>query len=87
MRTKGPGCPDRCEVALGLALAGATLAQTTTPLDVLKFEVISVDGNKLIVRDQNGTHEFTVPANFGFTVDGKKMSVSELKPGMKARRP
>lgn len=70
-------------LALGLTLTGAVLAQTTITMEVLNFEVIAVDGNKLVVRDQNGAHEVTVPPNFEFTVDGKKMSVSELKPGMK----
>ena len=69
--------------ALELALAGAPLAQTTTTVDVRNFEVISVDGNKLVVRDERGTNELTVPDDFRFTVDGKKMSVSELKAGMK----
>ena len=32
---------------------------------------------------QRGTNEYTVPDDFRFTVDGKKMSVSELKAGMK----
>jgi len=70
-------------VALGLAFAGAALAQTTTTVDVRNFEVIAVDGNRLVVRDQNGTQELTVPDDFRFTVDGKKMAVSELKAGMK----
>ena len=69
-------------VALGFAFAGAALAQTTT-VDTRNFEVISVDGNKLVFRDQRGTHELAVPDDFRFTVDGKKMAVSELKPGMK----
>ncbi len=70
-------------VALGLAFAGTPLAQTTTTQDVRNFEVISVDGNKLVARDQTGTQEYTVPDDFRFTVDGKKVPVSELKPGMK----
>jgi hypothetical protein len=70
-------------VVLGLAFAGAAMAQTTTTVDVRHFEVISVDGNTLVVRDERGTNEYTVPADFRFTVDGKKMSASELKPGMK----
>ena len=84
MRTK-VGWLSRIVVmaALGLAFAGAPLAQTTTTVDVRNFEVISVDGNKLVVRDQRGTNEYTVPDDFRFTVDGKKMSVSELKAGMK----
>ncbi len=70
-------------VVLGLAFAGAAMAQTTSKVDVRNFEVISVDGNNLVVRDERGTNELTVPPDFRFTVDGKKMSVSELKPGMK----
>src|SRR4249920_4033675 len=71
-------------VALGLAFASAPLAQTTsTETNVRNFEVISVDGNKLVVRDERGTQELTVPDDFRFTVDGKQMSVSDLKPGMK----
>src|SRR4249919_1654216 len=70
-------------VALGLAFAGAPLAQTTSTTDVRNFEVISVDGNKLVVRDEKGTQEITVPDDFRFTVDGKKLAVSDLKPGMK----
>ena len=70
-------------LALGLAFGGAPWAQTTSKVDVRNFEVISVDGNKLVVRDERGTQEITVPDDFRFTVDGKKMSVSELKAGMK----
>jgi len=70
-------------IAFGLAFAGAASAQTTSLVDVHNFEVISVDGNKLVVRDERGTQELTVPDDFRFTVDGKKMSVSELKAGMK----
>ena len=71
-------------VALGLTFVGAPVAQTTTTtVDERNFEVISVDGNKLIVRNEKGTQEYTVPDDFRFTVDGKKMSVSDLKAGMK----
>ncbi len=70
-------------IALGFAVAGASLAQTATAVDVRNFEVISVAGNKLVVRDERGTQELTVPDDFRFTVDGKKLSVSDLKAGMK----
>ena len=84
MRTKASWlCEIFVLVALGLAFAGAPLAQTTTAVNVRNFEVISVDGNKLVVRDEKGAQEITVPDDFRFTVDGKKLSVSELKPGMK----
>jgi hypothetical protein len=69
-------------IVLGLASAGAPQAQTTA-VNVRNFEVISVDGNNLVVRDEKGTQELSVPDDFRFTVDGRKLSVKELKPGMK----
>ena len=45
--------------------------------------MIAVDGNNLTVRNENGTQQYTVPDNFRFTIDGKKLSVNQLKPGMK----
>ena len=47
------------------------------------FEVLAVDGNRLVFRDQKGTHELTVPDDFRFTIDGRQVSVKELTPGMK----
>jgi hypothetical protein len=70
-------------VALGLTLMGPALAQTTTTVAERNFEVIAVDGNTLVVRNDHGTEEYTVPDDFRFTIDGKKMSVRELKVGMK----
>ena len=70
---------------VALSFAGAPLAQTTTTVDVRNFEVIAVDGDRLVFRDQKGTHEITVPDDFRFTVDGKKLSVKEMKPGMKGQ--
>ena len=68
---------------LALPFAGAAQAQSTTTTDVNKFEIIAVDGNNLVVRNEKGTHQYVVPDDFRFTVDGKKLSVKELKPGMK----
>jgi hypothetical protein len=69
---------------VGLLAAGAAQAQTTqTSTQVKSFEIISVDGNVLVVRDAEGTREVTVPPDFVFTVDGRKMAVGELKAGMK----
>jgi len=83
--TGGWGAGLLAILALGLTFADASCAQTstTTAVDVRNFEVIQVEGNQLVVRDERGTNEYTVPDDFRFTVDGKKMSVSELKPGMK----
>jgi LPXTG-motif cell wall-anchored protein len=71
-------------VALCLGLAGVSAAQTTsTTTHTRKFEVIGVDGNKLVVKDEHGTEEITVPDDFRFDIDGKQMSVHDLKVGMK----
>ena len=70
-------------LALGLAFAGTAVGQTTTSTDVRNFEVISVDGNQLVFRDERGTNAITVPDGFRFTVDGKPLAIGDLKPGMK----
>lgn len=73
-------------VALATLLcAGAASAQDTKTqkTDVFTFEVISVDGNNVVVNDSSGARELTVPDDFRFTVDGKPMSVHDLKAGMK----
>ena len=49
---------------LGLFTAGAVLAQTKTTIDLRNFEVLAVEGNRLVYRDQKGTHEITVPDDF-----------------------
>ena len=58
--------------ALAIGASGGAYAQTTTSttVDVRNFEVISVDGNYLVFRDQSGTHDITVPPDFRFNVDG-----------------
>jgi LPXTG-motif cell wall-anchored protein len=64
--------------------AGATIsAQPQTTTDTKTFEVVAVEGNDLVVRLPEGTKELNVPEDFRFTVDGKQMSVHDLKPGMK----
>src|SRR5262245_32326898 len=68
-----------------MCLIGAvSFAQTTstTTTENKKFEVISVQGNTLVVRLPEGTREISVPDDFKFTVDGKQLSVHELMPGM-----
>jgi hypothetical protein len=54
--------------ALGLALVGAggpASAQTTSKSSELRqFEIVSVDGNKVVVKGQGGAQEITVPDDF-----------------------
>ena len=63
--------------------AAVPVAQQTTSTETKSFEVISVDGNQLVVTLPEGTRELTVPDDFQFNVDGQPMTVRELKAGMK----
>ncbi len=62
--------------------AMASAQTTTTSSETKKFEVIAVDGNQLVVTLPEGTREIAVPPGFMFTVNGKQLSVQQLKPGM-----
>ena len=72
-------------LAIALFSPITTYAQTTVTTRESNFELIAVDGNVLVVRDQNGTRELTVPPDFRFTVDGKSLAVGDLKAGMKGK--
>jgi hypothetical protein len=67
-----------------LVVSAPAFAQTTTTsTETRQFEIVSVDGNRVVVRGQKGAQEITVPPDFRLTVDGKPVTVQELKPGMK----
>jgi hypothetical protein len=70
-----------------LLLAGATgltLAQETITTEIRNGEVVAVYGNHVVVRTAQGEHkEFDIPDDFRFDMDGKQLSVHDLKPGMK----
>jgi LPXTG-motif cell wall-anchored protein len=72
-------------VVVGIvSLAASTAAaQQSTSTEVRAFEVVAVDGNRVVVKGQRGTQEYTVPDDFRVTVDGRQVSVRELQPGMK----
>jgi hypothetical protein len=57
--------------------------QTSTTTETKKFEVVAVNGNALVVREDAVTMEYIVPDTFRFTTGGKSLSVHELTPGMK----
>ena len=64
--------------------AGVSFArQTTTGTQTKAFEVLSVEGNTLVVKLPEGTREMVVADDFRFTINGQPMSVHQLKPGMK----
>jgi hypothetical protein len=68
-----------------VGLAGTVSAQqsTATSTAVKQFEIVSVDGNRVVVRGDQGAQEVTVSDDFRLTVNGKAVTVKELKPGMK----
>ena len=68
---------------VGVAATASQAQQTSTSTETKKFEIVAVDGNKLVVNLPEGTKELTVPDDFRFTVNGQPLSVQELKPGMK----
>jgi hypothetical protein len=75
------------KVFLAAAVVGLTsaaaLAQQSTTSETKTFEVIAVQGNQLVVSLPEGTKELTVADDFRFTVNGKQLSVHDLRPGMK----
>lgn len=68
-----------------LFLSGAASAQETTKTkEIRHFEVISVDGNKVVYKSDTGVREATLPDDFKLTMEGgQQMTVRDLKPGMK----
>ena len=63
--------------------AGFAAAQTTT-YEIKQGTVVHVYGNHLVVKMSTGeTKDVEVPEGFMFTVDGKSVPLSALKPGTK----
>jgi hypothetical protein len=83
--------------SLFLTLAAGAQVQTSTTVEhgtpvqtvnVERGEVIAVSGNDLIVRREDGQLlDFpNVPDNKTVSVDGKQLTIHDLKPGMKLER-
>lgn len=62
--------------------------EATTQTSVERAEVVSVQGNDLIVKMDDGTirHFPNVPDSVRVSVDGKELGIHDLKPGMKLER-
>ena len=68
-------------VAAVALVAPAASAQTT--LNIQNGTVVGVWDNTLVIRDSSGvSRQFDVPPDFKVDVDGKSVSVKELRPGM-----
>ncbi len=74
---------------LSLAVSPLALAQTTTTEstsvthDVKAGEVEAVYGNKVVVKEADGLHEYAVPEGFKWQLDGQAVGIDQLQPGMK----
>jgi len=69
-------------VALGQT-SGSTATESTAVKTQTKSGVIeSVAGNKVVLREADGLHEYNLPDGFTFQLDGKDVGVSDIKPGM-----
>ena len=65
-----------------VALAAPAFAQTT--LNIQNGTVVGVWDNTVVIRDASGvSRQFDVPPDFKVDVDGKQVSIKELRPGMK----
>lgn len=66
----------------------ATEGQAQVQTQVQRGEVVSVNGNDLIVKTEDGQikHFPNVPDTARVSVDGQELSVHDLKPGMKLER-
>jgi hypothetical protein len=78
----------RFSLAVGISMfvlvcGAASAQQRSTSTETKKFEIIHVDGNRIVVREAAGTREYAVPESFRFRVGEKSLSVHELEPGMK----
>jgi LPXTG-motif cell wall-anchored protein len=84
-------------VCLTFALSGSAQVQTTTStttgaaskeVQVEHAQVVSVNGNDLVVKMADGTirHFANVPESARVTVDGKQLGIHDLKPGMTLQR-
>ena len=71
--------------AAALALASTSAQAQSTTTQVKSFEIITVDGNVVVVKEAAGTREYTLPADFRFDMGGKQVPLQDLKPGMKGK--
>ena len=62
--------------------------QATTETKVERGEVVSVSGNDLVVKMEDGSlrHFANIPESARVTVDGQQLGIHDLKPGMKLQR-
>jgi RNase P/RNase MRP subunit p29 len=80
-----------CAVAVGAQVntgATSTSGQPSVETQVERGEVVTVNGNDLVVKMEDGSlrHFANVPESAKVTVAGKELGIHDLKPGMKLER-
>jgi len=65
-----------------------TSGEAAKSVEVERGEVVTVSGNDLVVRMEDGSirHFPNIPEKARITVDGKQLGIHDLKPGMKLQR-
>jgi RNase P/RNase MRP subunit p29 len=68
--------------------ATSTSGQPAVETQVERGQVLTVNGNDLVVKMEDGSlrHFANVPESAKVTVDGKELGIHDLKPGMKLER-
>jgi hypothetical protein len=74
-------------LALGPVALAQTSAATTTESIAQKTRNVSgvvetVAGNKVVLREADGLHEYNPPDGFKFDLNGQQVGVDQIKPGM-----
>ena len=73
-----------CTLALLSTLSIGVWAQTAYQIEVNRGTVVYASGNDLTVKMEDGTlKHLVVPSDYKLSVDGKEVSVHDLKPGTK----
>lgn len=77
-----------CTSAQVQTKTATTAGQSSKVVKVERGEVVTVEGNELIVKMEDGSirHFPKVPETVKITVDGKQLGIHDLKPGMKLQR-
>jgi hypothetical protein len=74
-------------IAQERSTTSVTPGTTSATTQVERAEVTYVSGNELVVKMDTGeVRHLTVPDSARATVDGKELSIRDLKPGMKLQR-
>lgn len=78
-----------CLVSLVLApvalaqQTGSTATESTAVRTQIKSGVVeTVAGNKVVLREADGLHEYNLPDGFKFQLNGKDVGVADIQPGM-----